>query len=716
METKLNPYRIGRPAEGKMFFGRGEIISWVHEQLLKGRPVLVIYGPDRIGKTSLLLHLAGKLPPDCAPVWIDLETGPEGVPMPLWGVADAVARALEMPQPQQADFEGEAAEDAFVAFLDRALEVLGERCLVLLVDDFDRMADDVLVKALLTTIHTGRRLSILVTATDFETLFNRWPDLFADAIHRGLGPLTAHEAEDLVRRPVEDVLRYDPWAVTRVLELTSNHPCFIQLLCRDLVNRCVGSESITPPDVEAALAELLDSPRPIFEEWWVDTSPQEQIILAALAALRGQYGVATQYDVHQFLSNQGIRVELLEVEDALASLERRGLLVRMGANSFRFAVELFRLWVAHQHPAETVLRAVPWRVQRRPARRPALVEGEERPQPESRTDPIWIGVIVLLGVSLLILLFQRFTPSRVPPASLETPASSKPSSTTVSAGQRTPMPLTPTSIPAPVIAYAFRQNTDEPLQIYLMNEDGSLPVRLTLTEADEFDPVWSPDGQRIAFVSLRDGNQEIYVMNAGGSEQTNVTRHENKDWTPAWSPDGKQLAFSSFRDGNWELYVMDADGSNVTRLTDNPASDVSPSWSPDGKRIAFASRRDGGDWDIFVMDRTGEHVTRLTDDPADDFGPVWSPDGNTIAFESDRDGYTDIFLMAVDGSAQVNLTRDPYASYQGPVWLPDGKRIMFYSDRDGDWDIYVINHDGSGLVNITDNDADDQAPSWRPYR
>jgi hypothetical protein len=714
MNFKLNPYRSERPAEGRMFFGRGDGIAWVHEQVIKGRPIIVVHGPDRIGKTSLLRYLAGKLPPDCVPAWASMAYMPEAGASSMWTVADAVARALDMPQPPQADFEGETTENAFAAFLDQAQEVLGERWLVLLVDDFDQTADDVLAQALLAAVHAERRLSVLTTATDFEALSNRWPDLFADAVHRGLGPLLTHEAEDLVRRPVEDVLRYDPWAVTRVLELTSNHPCFIQLLCRDLVNRCVGSESITPPDVEAALADLLDTPQPIFEEWWMGTSPQEQIILAALAALRGQHGVATQYDIHQFLGNLGTRVELSEVEDELTNLEYRGLLVRMGANSFRFAVELFRLWVAHQHPAETVLREGPWRVRRRPERRPAPVEREERPQPASRTDPVWIGVIALLGVSLLILLLQRFTPGRIPPAGLETPASSKPSPTTVPAGQGTPAPLTLTPIPAPVIAYAFRQNTSEPLQIYLMNEDGSLPVRLTLTEADEFDPAWSPDGQRIAFVSLRDGNQEVYVMNADGSEQTNVTRHENKDWTPAWLPDGEQLAFSSFRDENWELYVMDADGSNPVRLTDNPASDVSPSWSPDGKHIAFASRRDEGDWDIFVMDRTGEHVTQLTHDPADDFGPVWSPDGNTIAFESDRDGYTDIFLMVADGSDQVNLTRDPYASYHGPVWLPDGRRIMFYSDRDGDWEIYVLNRDGSGLVNITDNDADDQAPSWRP--
>ncbi|MCD6554609.1 MAG: PD40 domain-containing protein [Anaerolineae bacterium] len=714
MNFKLNPYRSERPAEGRMFFGRGDIVAWVQEQVIKGRPVIVVHGPERIGKTSLLRHLAGKLPPDCVPVWIGLAVRAEDGSSSLWAVADAVARALAMPRPPQADFAGEAAEDAFIAFLNRARGVLGEGRLVLLLDDFEQWADDVLVRALVAAIHAEHWLSILATATDFEALSHRWPELFADTVHRDLGPLLTHEAEDLVRRPVEDVLRYDPWAVTRVLELTSNHPRFIQFLCRTLVNRCIGSEDVTPSDVEAALDDLLNTPQPTFEQWWAVASPRERVILAALAALRGKQGVATQYDVHQFLSKLGARVELPEVEDVLAGLERRGILVRMGANSFRFAVELCRLWVAHQHPVEAVLREGPWRVRRRPARRPPPVKGKEHPQPESSRDLGWIGLVVLLGTGLLFLLAHRFTPSVSPPAGLKTPAGGDPSRTVVPTGLRAPVLATPTPIPTPAIAYASRQNTGEPLQIYLMNEDGSFPVRLTLTEADEFDPVWSPDGRRIAFVSLRDGNQEIYVMNADGSDQTNITRHENKDWTPAWSPDGSQLAFSSFRDENWEIYVMDADGSNVVRLTDNPASDVSPSWSPDGQRIAFASRRDGGDWDIFVMDRTGKHVTQLTHDPADDFGPIWSPDGTTIAFESDRDGYVDIFLMAADGSNQINLTRDPYADYHGPTWSSDGKRIMFYSNRDGDWDIYVMNRDGSGLVNITDDDSDEQAPSWRP--
>ena len=89
-----------------------------------------------------------------------------------------------------------------------------------------------------------------------------------------------------------------------------------------------------------------------------------------------------------------------------------------------------------------------------------------------------------------------------------------------------------------------------------------------------------PAGNRIAFVSNRDGNFEIYVMDADGSNQTRLTNDPGWDTMPAWSPDGSRLAFGSDRDGNAEIYVMDADGSNQRNLTNNPAWDGDPAWSP----------------------------------------------------------------------------------------------------------------------------------------
>src|SRR4029453_5386695 len=83
---------------------------------------------------------------------------------------------------------------------------------------------------------------------------------------------------------------------------------------------------------------------------------------------------------------------------------------------------------------------------------------------------------------------------------------------------------------------------------------------------------------KIAFVSLRDGNQEIYVMNADGSDVQRLTFEQTADVEPAWSPDGSRIAFRSERDGNAEIYVMDADGSNQTRLTIDEAIDAQPTW------------------------------------------------------------------------------------------------------------------------------------------
>ena len=105
-----------------------------------------------------------------------------------------------------------------------------------------------------------------------------------------------------------------------------------------------------------------------------------------------------------------------------------------------------------------------------------------------------------------------------------------------------------------------------------MNADGSGQGWLTLTAA-RGRPAWSPNGRRIAFASLRDGNSEVYVMNADGSRQRNLTRNPAEDFFPAWSPNGRRIAFASLRDGNSEVYAMNADGSGQRNLTRDPAED-----------------------------------------------------------------------------------------------------------------------------------------------
>jgi len=278
---------------------------------------------------------------------------------------------------------------------------------------------------------------------------------------------------------------------------------------------------------------------------------------------------------------------------------------------------------------------------------------------------------------------------------------------------------------------AFVSVRDLGFEIYVMNADGSGVTQLTNTGAYAHPSfAWSPDGTRIAFSGDRDGNREIYVMNADGSGQVNLTNNPGSDFAPAWSPDGRRIAFISDRDGLYDIYVMNADGSGPLRLTENADNEDQPVWSPDGTKIAFASFRVGSRG-IYVMNADGSGVTQLVASSARVVfvNPVWSPDGLKIAYEFDGIGCSprqcfiansNIRVMNADGSGLLDLTSYP-GTDGSPAWSPDGMRIVFTSHRVdgktqiwGNAEIYVINADRSGLQNLTNNPGSDGAPAWRP--
>jgi Tol biopolymer transport system component len=258
--------------------------------------------------------------------------------------------------------------------------------------------------------------------------------------------------------------------------------------------------------------------------------------------------------------------------------------------------------------------------------------------------------------------------------------------------------------------------------LYAMSLETRELRRLTRMPGNELVPAWSPDGDRIAFVSLRGddfaGPGAIFVMNADGSGVRALTAPQREVGGLAWSPDGTRIAFAQGGD----IWVMRDDGSDRRRITSGAESDDWPSWSP-SERILFTSTR-GVLQQLWTMNADGSSVRRVSDEVAGE--GTWSPTAARVAFVSARDGAPDaadprdwneeVYVVGADGRSVKRLTRIPGNDHWPPSWSPTGDRLAFTSDgcSQRDADIYITDLTGSRILNLTNHPSWDLFPAWRP--
>jgi Tol biopolymer transport system component len=265
-----------------------------------------------------------------------------------------------------------------------------------------------------------------------------------------------------------------------------------------------------------------------------------------------------------------------------------------------------------------------------------------------------------------------------------------------------------------MIVFTSIRNDTSP-ELYVMNSNGSNATQLlNSVNVKDSQARWSPGGDKIAYVSSREGLHEIVIINSNGTARSIVHQNAAPFAGLDWSPEADKLVFSKGDPYHRWIHVVNTDGSGLKRLSETDTIDSNPRWSPDGNKIAFARDFGEGNIEIYVMNKDGSNQKKITNHPSADNYPEWAPEADQIAFVTNRDGNDEIYVMNAEGKALKNLTNNT-ATDLFPSWSPDGSKIIFVSDRDQDGqDIYIMDSDGKNSERLTTRDGIESEPDFGP--
>ncbi len=272
---------------------------------------------------------------------------------------------------------------------------------------------------------------------------------------------------------------------------------------------------------------------------------------------------------------------------------------------------------------------------------------------------------------------------------------------------------------------AFYSLRDGHGEIYITDNEGGKQVRLTTTATgNSVEPLFSPDNRHLVFQSNRSGQWDMFLLDIGSTpldpaddKLIQLTNTSSAEVNPVWSPDGQWLAFESDFDGKWNVYLLNVITLAGYRLTNGPIENHDPAWSPDGKKIAFRSLVNGH-WVLYTVEPTGKNLTQVTSDKFTATNHAWSHDSTRLAYQSPRiengkDNY-DIYVIAVATRKELRLTSDPLIDIS-PSWDCTDANIAFTSTRTGNPDVFSVPSGGGTQSALTTNKYNDQWPEWTPF-
>lgn len=262
---------------------------------------------------------------------------------------------------------------------------------------------------------------------------------------------------------------------------------------------------------------------------------------------------------------------------------------------------------------------------------------------------------------------------------------------------------------------AFLSDRSDYFDIYLMSVvDGKIKKKLLSGQTSaKFEELhwlrpglsWSPDGKFLAFAAKAGELDALHILDVEKGKVIRTLKFElDGIFSPYFSPDGGRICFVGLKDGQSDIYIVKLSDATLSKVTDDIFSDLDPVWSPDGRSIAFTSDRgavlqapppefrmadfDYHQTDIYLADLKNGALQRVTDWSSNERTPEWTSQDHTLSFISDRDGVYNLYIRELNSDDTYAITNLLTGCFQ-PTWSSKGT-LAFSSFFDAGYDIFYM--------------------------
>ncbi|MFN8458032.1 MAG: hypothetical protein U0401_25830 [Anaerolineae bacterium] len=706
----INPYIAGSPVkDAAMFFGREDVYTWLRQHLrgVYQHNAIVLYGERRSGKTSILYQMKDKLGDDSyIPILLDLQgMNLEGMAGSLWEVARKLVLALRgvegippLERPLRQDFEKDPYLHFEEVFLPPILGALGQRSLLLMFDEANRIAEKVASRDLPPDVFDYLR-SLIQQANQVNFLFclgNRLEaesrgssQLFNLAVYHKISFLERDFAEALITQPVAQHYHLTQPAVERILQLTSGQPYYTQLLCHNLFTRWIKNKpaQLTVADVDAVISDVIEQGTPNFQFVWEDSTPVEQAVLAALADRLPQYqaGVIRRI-LDRALHGASLYPSNGDVTNGLRRLFERDIINDQEPYFFRVALmqqwlnKFRRLEWAREELGEVVKQWEQLERQRR-ASEPTPVE-----RARNWSAPV-LAVLVVVLLILIYFIFERSTAEVEAVKAQNATAAAQFEATKQAFNQQLAQSQAGLVIAVTKAAEAAERGNRQEAAAAMATanavaaEAQQLAAKITQVAAEA--ATAAAVAQLATSTPLPDTPTSVPPTTTPTPIPTS-TSTPTPTLTPVPPTPTPRLtatplpvlkgtiAYPVFNGQTYDLYFGDIIAQS-SRLYRQGASQ--PAFSPDGSRIAFVSWARGRG--IMTASSSGGNEVLISTAP-EDKAPVWSPDGRSILFFTRRAGgrASEMYRTQADALFTSDQAQQFMAEGEFPSWS-NNDQIVF---------------------------------------